>query len=384
MSLLWNRHTRSLMLRLVQHLPLHKGRVMCVCWGGKQYGCNPKAITDAIMADAEARSQFEVWYAFFEPQKFQSQLPKGVRAVEIGSLQYFRLLATSQFIIANTRFGGGIYWSFPKRKGQIYIQTMHGPQGVKKVEFAAVDTLPKAYIESAMEDNRRTDLMLSNSDYSTERCHSAFLYEGEILDKGLPRNDEFMLKLEQESRPDYPFSLASKHYLVYAPTFRANGRRDVYQFNIDKVIAALETKFGGEWYIRISSHPNMRSYYHEIYDFSHPRLIDIGGDDLQQHLLTSDALMTDYSSSELDFSLRQLPVFQYCKDRHDYDRGFYLEPSSLPFPYAETEEQLIANILHFDNEKYLTDLARFNSEVIGLHESGHASEAVVKWMQKHL
>ena len=101
----------------------------------------------------------------------------------------------------------------------------------------------------------------------------------------------------------------------------------------------------------------------------------------QQPLLaSSDALITDYSSAEMDFSLTKRPVFQLCKDRADYDRGFYINPESLPFPYAETDDQLVSNILNFDNEKYQSELEQFNREVIGLNETGHASEAVVEWM----
>lgn len=375
MNLLWNRYTRSIMLRLVQCLPIRRGRVMCVCWGGEQYTCNPKAIALELIKHKE----FDVWFAFLQPDKFVSSLPQGIHVVEIGSLDYFKLLASSRFVIANTRFAGGLFWPMPKKNNQYYIQTMHGPHGVKKVEFAASDTLPIAYIQAANKDNYCIDLMLSNSDYSTERCRSAFRYDGEILEQGLPRNDVFFdSKFAKTTESSY------RKYLIYTPTFRNNGRRDVYGFDVDKVVSALESRFGGEWYIRISSHPNMRGYYREVYDFSHPRLIDVGNEDLQPLLLTSDALITDYSSAEMDFSLTGRPIFQLCKDRQDYDRGFYLNPETLPFPYAETEEQLVLNILSFDADKYAKDLEAFNRDVIGLHEIGHASEAVVEWMIKKM
>jgi len=222
--------------------------------------------------------------------------------------------------------------------------------------------------------------MLSDSSYWSHIYRTAYRYEGEILENGLPRNDVFFSQTSTESG----ISAGEKRYLIYAPTFRGNGRRDVYGFVVDRVIAALETRFGGEWYIRISSHPNMRDYYREIYDFSHPRLIDVGGEDLQPLLMSSDALITDYSSAEMDFSLTNRPIFQFCKDRKDYDRGFYINPEDLPFPYAENDEQLILNILNFDEDKYKTDLDKFNKEVIGLHETGHAAESVVEWMLRKM
>ena len=345
---------------------------MCLCWSGKEYGCNPKAITDAMASQHLAGSKFEVWYAFVNPTSFVSQLPEGVHAVNIGGLKYFRLLLTSHFIISNTRFGGGMFWPMPKRKGQLYILTGHGSNGVKRIEFDT-SSLPEQYLKDAMADTMRIDLMLSNSRQRTATIRSAYRYEGEILDCGFPRNDAL---INAES------AASDRHYLLYTPTFRNNGRTDVYGFDFDKVISALETRFGGQWFVRISSHPNMRSFYQSIYDFSHPRLVDIGKEELQPYLSGSDALITDYSSAEMDFSLTGRPVFQLCRDRQDYDRGFYIKPEELPFPYAETDEQLVQNILGFDEAEYATDLQRFNQDVVGLHETGRAAEAVVEWMCK--
>lgn len=378
--LIWNKHTRNIILWIFAHfMPIVKGRTMCVCWGGAKYNCNPKAITDKIIEKGLAKGQerdggFEIIYAFINPSHFNGVLPKEIKAVEIGSFEYFYLLATSQFIIANTRFGGGLFWPFKKKKCQLYIQTMHGGHGIKKVELDVIETLGHDYVEGIYKDAVRIDLMISDSSFWSQCCRTAFAYpKGEILEIGLPRNDMFFKKIFSEKKD-------KKNYAIYTPTFRNNGRRDVYGFNVDKVIDALQIKFGGEWYIRVSSHPNMREFYHEIYDFSHPRLIDVGGEDLQPLLLSSDILITDYSSAGMDFSLTKRPVFQLCQDRNDYDRGFYINPENLPFPYAETDDKLIENIQNFDNDKYLKDLDKFNKDVIGLNETGHATEAVVNWM----
>lgn len=349
---------------------------MCVCWSGTQYNCNPRAIVETMaeMGLTEGPSkQFNVYFAFSEPNKFKSELPKGVHAVVLGSCEYYKLISTSQFIISNTHIGGESIWPMSKRKGQIYIQTLHGGHGIKKVEHDA--DLPDFYVKIINEDSSRINLMLSDSVYMSNELRSAFKYSGEVLECGLPRNDIFY---KQQST-----ALNEKRYLIYAPTFRNNGRKDVYGFDVDRIIQAFETRFGGEWYIRVSSHPNMRTYYHEIYDFSHPRLIDIGGQDLQQFLPVSDALITDYSSAEMDFSLTGRPVFQLCRDRNDYDRGFYINPEDLPFPYAENDDELERNVLNFDEQKYKAELDVFNRDVIGLKETGHASEAVVQWMLNH-
>jgi len=358
---------------------------MLVSWNGAQYNCNPRAIAEAILRDAEAADSFELNYAFVNPDNFP-EVPAPIHKVELGSLEYYHLIATAQFIISNVRFAG-IYFPYKKR-GQTYIQTQHGGHGIKRVEFDA--DLPHNYLRTALEDTRRTDLMLSDSSYWTHVYRTAYRYYGEVSEQGLPRNDIFFAdqSVTQGIRCrvlKYTMVPHDAKMLVYTPTFRAGGRRDVYGFDPDVVVAALHTRFSGEWYILVSSHPNMRSYYREIYDFSHPRMIDVGTyPELQELLVSADALITDYSSAEMDFSLTGRPVFQLIRDLSDYDRGTYISPKELPFPYAETDEELVHNIETFNAERYADELARFNREVIGLNETGHAAEAVVNWMMKKM
>lgn len=370
LRIVWNSKSRSFTLSFLRLFPIRQGRVMCLCWNGNNYGCNPKAITDTIAANSQYSDHLDVWFAFTEPSRFSSLLPKSVHSVEIGTFEYYRLLYSSQFVISNIHCSGQFYPY--KKKLQTYIFTGHGGSGIKKIEFDA-DSLSEEYLRMAAEDTSRIDLFLSGSSFRSKVIRSAYRYSGEILEKGTPRNDSLFETSKKNAKDNC-------HFLIYCPTFRNNGRRDVYGFDIDALVSALETKFGGEWYIRISSHPNMRHYYKEIYDFSHPRLIDVGQEDLQKLLLSSDVLITDYSSAEMDFALFKRPIFQLCRDRKDYDRGFYINPEELPFPYAETDEELIANVINFDNDKYLKDLEKFNKEVIGLKETGHAAEAVVEWM----
>lgn len=390
--ILWNRWTRNLILLLLRLCCVKRGRVMCVCWAGNKYNCNPKAITDTLIQSSRAK-EFEVYFAFQKPCDFSDVLNDGIQSVEIGSLEYFYKIATAQFVIANTRITG-MLWPMPKKKGQYYVQTQHGGHGIKRVEFDVIETLSPSYVQSAMQDTERTDLMLSDSKYWTNIFRTAYKYKGEVLEKGLPRNDVFfcderektqlkekMLKYVAEIKGTSVDIFREAKFMIYTPTFRGDGRRDVYGFCVDLVVESLEKRFGGSWYVLVSSHPNMLEYYNCIYDFSHPRLIDVGMyPELQELLVVSDVLVTDYSSAEMDFSLTSRPVFQYCRDISDYDRGFYIHPSELPFPFAENTKKLCDNILNFDNKKYINDLNKFNSSVIGLAETGYASQCVSNWL----
>lgn len=384
---LWNSYTRAFALWLLHWFyPVKRGRVMLVSWAGSKYNCNPRAIAEAIIGNDDISQRFELNYAFTHPESF-TEVPITIHKVEIGSLEYYQLLATSKFIITNIRLAGQM---FPfKKRGQYYIHTTHGGHGLKKVEKDAADVLPEAYIRQMKLEAGMIDLMLSDSRIRTKQLHESYLYPGEILEKGLPRNKVFFQSENKltELRKKVCDSLAlpdNAHLLLYAPTFRNNGRRDVYGFDVNRVLAACNRRWGGEWFLLISSHPNMLSFYREIYDFSHPKVRDIGGYDLQNFLVVGEALITDYSSSGLDFSLIPRPVFLLAYDLTDYDRGFYFDIRKLPYPLSQTEEELIHNIESFNERDYRQSLKRFQNEVIGLNETGHASEAVVQWMLKHI
>ena len=383
LRLFWTRHTRGLVLWWLRWFcPVRRGRTMFVSWNGAHYNCNPRAIAEALAGDEDTARHFELNYAFLHPEDFP-EVPSQVHKVVLGSLEYYRLLASAQFIVSNVRFAGA---NFPyKKRQQRYIQTMHGGHGIKRVEFDV--ELPEDYMRCAVEDTRRTALMLSDSRYWTQIYRSAFRYRGEVLEQGLPRNDVFFADAASRQQVrrrvlDYTHLSDDVRLLLYTPTFRVNGRRDVYGFDVDRVVAALESRFGGVWHVLVSSHPNMRDYYREIYDFSHPRLVDVGAyPELQDLLVAGDALITDYSSAEMDFSLTRRPIFQLIRDLADYDRGCYIHPRQLPFPFAATDDELMRNIETFDPAQYEAALDRFNREEIGLNETGHAAEAVVRWMK---
>lgn len=386
MRIIWTRWTRSFTLFIVRHLPLRKGRVFFVSRGGEHYSCNPRVIAEFIASQSMYKGKFDLWFGFANPENF-SEVPNSIQKVKLTSLQHYYVFYTSNFLVSNQN-----WWIMEgKRSGQIYIQTMHGGHGIKKFGLdVELYSSPGALHDAMLRDTERTDLALSDSDFFTNVIRRTLAFKCPILTKGLPRNDIFFAS--DEYKKSIRINLLNKYKVpekaktvIYAPTFREPRSKkndlSVYWFDPSKVIEAFEKKNGGNWYILVSSHPFMRGYYRKIYDFSNPRVIDLGDlPDVQELLISGDALITDYSSIEMDFSLTMKPVFQFARDWREYDRGTYLDLKSLPFPFAESEQQLCENIMLFDNKKYQEELSVFNKEIIGLKETGHATEAVVSWM----
>ena len=104
-------------------------------------------------------------------------------------------------------------------------------------------------------------------------------------------------------------------------------------------------------------------------------------DDIQELFAASDVLITDYSDCMFEFSLMRKPVFLYTPDLESYtkSRDFYRDFKSLPYPMADTNDNLRTLILDFDNKTYDDSLTIFFEE-IGVLENGTASKSVVDYI----
>ena len=100
--------------------------------------------------------------------------------------------------------------------------------------------------------------------------------------------------------------------------------------------------------------------------------------DMQELLVATDVLITDYSSSIYDFVLSRKPGFIFATDAEKYDnkRGFYYPLSSTPFLVANNNDEMVKNIENFDENKYKNKVEYFLKEK-GCIEDGKASKRVV-------
>lgn len=360
---------KDLVYRFMRFLPIKNNRVLFIGYYGAQYGCNPKYISEYLTS--HHRSDVEVVWAFTEPSK---HLIRGIRKVRFGSLGYLKMLATSRFIITNYR----MTQDFRKRSEQIYIQTWHSSLRLKKIEADTEDSLPKQYVEMAKRDSAQTDYVIAGCRMSHDTFANSFWYSGVILDIGTPRND-FLLNPDSKitKRIKEQLHIDKDHRIVvYAPTFRKNKTTDCYNIDFGGLKEALHEKFGGEWIVLLRLHPhliNCKLYKNE------DDVIDVTRyDDIQELLMISDVLISDYSSLMFDFAISGRPVFLFATDIDDYcknDRAFYFDIDELPFPLAVSNRQLMSNIIRFDAAAYRNKVNEFNNKV-GTYEEGTASQSV--------
>lgn len=358
-------------------------RIFCWSYSATKYACNPRALTEYILANKS--DEYEIYWGFNKDVD-TSKLDPRIHIVRKYSIKYLYALYSSKFVFYNSR--NRIYDSmFIRKQGQKYIMTWHGPFALKKIEKDALEQLPSNYEDIALKDSKMCDLMLSNSKLFTNLIHSSFWYNGEILEKCSPRNDVFYNEtIKAQSYVDVRKSLGLSldcKIVLYAPTFRGN-RKDLecYQVNWDKVIPCFERMLGGSVKVLLRLHPNMSAIkdlsqitnYDNVYDVTQ-------ASDITEYLFAADVMVSDYTSAMFDFAILRKPCFIYAVDKNEYDRGFYWELEQLPFPVAESEEQLINNISLFSTDSYNESLDRFINEIWGLDEDGQACERLYNWMQ---
>ena len=353
---------------------IDKKKIVIVNYYGKGYGDMGKYISNEL-----AKHDYKIYWAAKKPYK--GTLPEYINYVKYDSFKYLYHLATSKVWINNCRFNYGI----KKRKKQYYIQTWHAGITYKNVEKSAEKALTKQYILNAKNDSKMANLFISNSTYCTNLYKRDFWYDGEILECGLPRSDIIV------NHDATSISKVKEYYKIandikiclYAPTFRVDYSLEAYNIDYNLLINELETKFGGNWKVLVRLHPNISFLAKELGIYNENVISATDYPDMQELLIASDFMITDYSSCIFEYSLSNKPALIYANDIEKYikDRDFTLKLEDTPFPITTNNEELKNTIRNYDIEKYKKDLEVFNND-LGVHETGQASKIIVERINK--
>jgi len=362
-------HIARIVFRAFYIFPIKDNRILFQAFREKQYACNPKYISEAL--NGLYGDEYEIGWTFRNPEKFAYLAEQGVRVMKAGSLRAYYYALTAKVICVNTYYKP----TLPRRRGQYYIRTWHGGGAYKRVgKMMKLPPLERYYIGMQQQG---ADLYLSSSRAFTElTLRESFGYTGEVLEKGMPRNDMLMSQHRHlfTARVRKRLNLQENDRLVlYAPTYRSDIRPHSFGIDYERLTASLEKRFGGKWICAYRGHHITHRSDQSASAGTALNLTDYP--DMQELLLAADVLITDYSSSIWDMSLMFKPTFLYATDLGDYkaDRDFYTDIHDWPFSLAENNDELEKNILEFDEEAYRTNV-RAHHDSLGSYETGRASE----------
>ena len=276
-------------LRLFWVFKIDNNKILFMSFNGLQYSDSPKSISNNI-SDKNKKIK-QVW-AFNDKSKFLSLEKKGIVVSNTNTLHFFYHILTSKIIIVNDF----IYTFLPIRKNQILLNTWHGGGSFKTVGMTS-----KSYTDYDLFffkiHRKMTNTFVSSSSYFNDTVlKRSFLFNGNILECGMPRNDVFF-----KNDPDISIKVKNhfgieknKKIVLYAPTHRniatasdflANEKNVI---NIDSCLKALNQKFGGDFCFLFRAH--------HIISFDNLNGASFNATkypDMQELLYAADVLLTD-------------------------------------------------------------------------------------------
>jgi CDP-glycerol glycerophosphotransferase len=296
------------------------------------------------------------------------------------TIKYFYLMMTVKYIITNH----AIEPFFPFRRNQKVIYTWHGGGAYKRVNNTEIFK-DREWSRTIIRDLRSNiiSFVISSCKIFTEIHSDIWIISKDIfLAIGLPRNDLFYIKDNEKTPKVYNYYNIdiSKKIILYAPTFRGDHQKIsennyINKEDIDKITYSFKKKYGNEFIFFYRVHYIDRCLGNNILN-----VVTVSDyPDMQELLYAADILITDYSSSVWDFSLTYKPCFIYAPDLKKFkkEQGFYTPIEEWPFPLAETNEQLIENIMHFDEARYIQAVKKHHND-LGSYEKGTACKEFCK------
>lgn len=346
-------------------LPVDENRVLFESSLGKRYEDSPRAIYEAMVANNE-KYEF-IWVSNTnEPLK----VDPNTKIIKRLSFDYYKYLATSKYWVNNQNFPTYI----KKRKATKYLQTWHGTP-IKKMQHDQNEVLGRddGYLKRVSQAKDQWSALISPSPYASKAFRSAFQYQGEIIEKGYPRNDIFyhtdVKQINDFVRNKLNIPL-DKKVILYAPTFRDNQKKNGKFVLKNKInFRIFERRLGKDYVLLVREHVVVASKLKIPQEFRE-NIIDVSKyPSIQDLMIASDILVTDYSSVMFDYLNTNKPIYFYCYDINEYNdmRGFYFDlEAEAPGPIVKNSSTLFRSILNSDSYwlKYGEKYQKFREKFI--------------------
>lgn len=319
------------------HLALKAHHVLLESHHGSAFGGNPYHLAAHLVSNPEYRHLHLIMVGPPEQaQWLRQRLPTAnMTTVKPGSLRYAYHLATSKWLISDVTFP--LY--FNRRTSQKYLNTWHGTP--LKTLGRDSESNVGLHLVNIQRNFLHTSFIIAPNPHTEEVLLNAYclkgIYAGHMLHTGYPRNDPLIRSRKPAS---------SGHHAVYMPTWRgslSDRQSDSQQqlTELTELLDDLDRQLPDSTTLWVKLHPMVvgrisLDRFRRIKPF--PKDVEA-----YEHLATCDILITDYSSVFFDFAATRRPIIRYIPDEAHYeaDRGFCLDPGSLPFPCARTPAELV-------------------------------------------
>ena len=329
-----------------------------------------------------------VWV--YKSQELRKELEKqGIKSVYRYSLEAIKTLRRARAVFVTHGYSDILPVKLSPRT--VVIETWHG------ADIKIIDNHPywKRYIDSVksrlaltrLRDQDFFDYIITPSNAKKPRkiIKKVFHLPPErILSIGYPKNDILHLKNSNflnELRKLYHIPNSIKRIILYAPTYRENFTTKE-AFNSEELIKL--NKFCEETDSLFLFKAHISEEVIKVRNLK--KLLVVRKDaDIQELLLISDILITDYSSVYCDFLLLNRPILLYTYDYEEYmgGRGLYYDnfEDVAPGPLLYTVNELIDAIRNIRDIKkdYETKALKLNN-YFNRYKDGKSSERLLNFL----
>ena len=257
-------------------------------------------------------------------------------------------MATSKFFIIDDYYFP--VYAIKPRKENKFIQVWHACGAFKKFGYSVIGKGYGAsddYIEDIPIHSNYDAVLVSSKEVIPYYAEAFNMDAGKILPIGVPRTDIFFdmeekYRIEKNFFDKYP-DLKNKKIILYAPTFRGRGQTTV-SFDMTLDFDMISKNLKEDEVMVLKMHPFVKARI----DSKWRNIIDLSDSmDINELMIISDLLITDYSSVVFEFSLMDKPIIMYSPDREEYikERDFYYEYEGfVPGPIVNNTKELIGKL----------------------------------------
>lgn len=342
-------------------------------FAGRRFDDSPFALFEGMKKDKRF-SGYKLLWAFHNPEMFDVE---GAEKIKTDTLEYFMTCLKARVWITNSSFERGLHF---KNKNTFYFNTWHGTP-IKKMGNDIVND--QSFGEKG---KNSTDVMPVQSDFETEVFSRMFsLPKNHFLKCGLPRND-ILSTYDEQLRKQIRQKLDirdDQKIILYCPTFREyerdNSNNVVVKPPID--LDKWEKELADEYVLFFRAHYEVartldikeNSFVKDMTDYQ----------SLNELMIASDILISDYSSVFIDYSIMDKPMFHFTYDYDKYAslRGLYFDIRES-IDGAANEDELISLLKHMNPEKETEKTRQFRNQYVQYY--GHAVESSLDCIAEHL
>ncbi len=318
---------------------------------GFRYNDSPRAIYEK-MAELGMLSKYRVVWALREAEKYDIE---GAEKIEIDTPKYFLTALRAKYWISCVNIERALHF---KKKNTVYLNTWHG---------ASLNHVGNAVSKRNDFHYEHVNFFCINGEYERDFVIRDFnLLPESLLASGYPRNDALYAANEETTRSlrEALGIPEGKRVMLYAPTWRDStdgGASHKLAPPIDW--QRWKSELGDEWVVLLRTHPYTTKLMNvEFDDFvinctDYPRINDL--------MIASDLLISDYSSTILDYSILEKPIICFGYDFEEYSsqRGFYFDMETvMPGGVVRNEEALLSRIKTLDWERERAEAKKLKDE----------------------